>query len=521
MEQTNTFEGLKSLISELTDELSNYYIRDIYISAFIEMQKIDWAHPEKMALHSPFRQVSYIASLAMSIKQSDEVKPLDEQQWEKICEQTNQIYNYYVDVNFPENEEFLEVFNETHFKEGISIPSFLPSFSTGTTLSSEQIIEDVFECYSPYGEQIKSELGLSIEEIISISEFICETLSKRFFNGWAPLLEAWKEFRRQSAKSTNPKDILEKFRKNSSQEVYDNIQNSGIVTRNEIENNFGKEKVDTFLQVFCQNRELGIDRQIIFPTDQLSIGLKPLADVGNNQISLITGNHLLLAVKSCLYSTISKLELAERFHKRRGEVLERKVFSCLRNIFGDDAQYYSSVCETAKDHNEHDLIISIGRSLLIIECKSKSIDKTFRNVEKGFKRIEQGFKKSIQEGYNQCRNLERLLLSQDQTPLYYLGGQLACTFKKNDYDHVEKLVFTYENEGFIATKLSLLLKLDENDTYPLCMNINDLLQISTFKNYIGLTGEMFLKYIFQRKLVHSKVANDDELDILGFFFKEG
>ena len=67
-------------------------------------------------------------------------------------------------------------------------------------------------------------------------------------------------------------------------------------------------------------------------------------------------------------------------------------------------------------------------------------------------------KNYIQEGYDQARNLEKLILSQKETTLYKKGGDVATVIKKDQFDQIEKIVLTYENEGMLATKLNLLLK---------------------------------------------------------------
>lgn len=519
------FDELKKLISNLRSDLSKYRTEEVFGYAFLEMTRIDWANPGKMNLHSPFRQCCYIASLAMSVKQVEKPIPLDEGEWKAICQKTNEIYNYYALMHFPADGDFSKITEEKHKKGKISMPSFLHSFCTGVSASVEQVREDILSLYSPFTKEIETSIGINVQDIIEICVFIEDTLKERITNGPVKAYKCWLEFRRELDKGIDFEIAITNARKCVSDDVASSIMRMGIITFSEIKNKFSQEKATAFINLVSQKRKNNLEIQdtseLIFPTEELSVSLKPLANLDNNEFTLITSNHLIFAIQENLYQCIEHLGILEKYNRKKGDFLEKNSLCLLKNIFGETAQYYTEVYETSKDQNEHDIIILYKRCLIIIECKAKRIRKDFRDIEKSFVRIQHGFKSYIQEGYDQSRKLEKLIISQQETILYKKGGDIALKINRRDFDKIEKIVLTHENEGILATKLSLLLQLDHGDVFPICLNINDLKQLSQYKQHIQLTGEKFITYLSQRKLLHHKIANDDELDIFGFFLNKG
>ncbi|MFP4314242.1 MAG: SEC-C metal-binding domain-containing protein [Alphaproteobacteria bacterium] len=515
------FEGFKKLILELKTDLSQYKIREVFGCAFVEMTRIDWKNPTKMNLHSPFRQCGYIASLALSAKQIDEALPLDKDAWKAICAKANKIYDYYDLMYFPKDGDFSKITKEKHDQGGIAMPSFLLNFCAGVHASVEQVKEDVASLYTPFSKEIEAALGIGVHEIIEICTFIENKLQSRIEGGAMKAMECWQQFRKELDSGIDPGIVESNARKCMDENVARNFLNMGIIKFEEIQAAFSKESATAFMDLLSQERaSTSNSDDIIFPTETLSISQKPLAHLNDGDFALITGNHLILAIQENLYGCLENIGLLEKFNKHKGEFLENKALQLFQGIFENNAQYYPAVCETPGDQNEHDLLIVYERTLLIVECKANRIRKGFRDIEKSFPRIKDDFKSYIQEGYNQARNLKKLVLSQQETTLYKMGGDVAVSLKKDQFDQIEKIVLTYENEGLLATKLSLLLTLDSGDSFPLCLNIQDLRQLSVYKQYIGLTAELFFKYLKQRKLIHEKIANDDELDIFGFFLKK-
>jgi|GEM_PF-4913478 len=516
-----TFEDLKNLISELRNDLSRYDIQDVFGYAFVELSGIDWTKPQEMNLHSPFRQCGYIASLALSVEESDRRLPLDEQAWKAVCDKANVIYNYYALKYFPKDGNFSKMTMEAHDQGGIAMVSFLLNLSTSVQASAEQIREDILSLYTPFSTGIEKELGISVSEIVNICNFVGKTLQSRLDKGPARLVECYQQYREQLESGIDPEIAEANARRCMDESATQNFTEMGIIKFGEIEGAFSTDSANAFANLFAQKRaSTSNPDDIIFPTEDLSVSLKPLAKLGDGNFALITGNHLVLAAQENFYKCLERMGLLERFNRHKGEFLEDKACHLLQGIIGNGAKYYQSVYETPDDQDEHDLLIVYKRALLIVECKAKRIRKGFRDVEESFPRIKDDFKAYIQEGYDQARQLEKLILNQPETKLYSQGGAVALIVKQSQFDQIEKIVVTYENEGILATKLSLLLELDAGDSFPLCLNMHNLRQLSSYKKYIRLTAKRFIEYIKQRKLTHGKIANDDELDIFGFFLKK-
>jgi hypothetical protein len=514
-----TFDELKARIAELQHMLSIFSINEVFGYAFLEMISIDWQNPENMSLHSPYRQTCYIAALAMSVKPAEKLVPLDKAAWKEICEKANGIYRYYGEMYFPKDGDFSKMSDETHHAGGVSMAAFLLNLSTGVHASVENIKDDVLGMFSLYSNEIKQEIGATVEELIDICTFIEKTLHTRLENGPIKAHECWMKYRADIGNGMDVGVAMARAQECMTIGVARSFNDVGMVSVAELEQHFPKDIVKNSLALLSQPRSAE-DADIIFPTEELSVDLKPLADVGDGKFALMTGNHLILAIYENLYNCIEQLGMMEKFNKHKGKYLEEKTLEMLKLFFGSDAQYLQEVCETPDDQNEHDIIVIYGHTLLIVECKAKRIRKSFRDISKAYPRIKDDFKSYIQEGYEQARRLENIINANAETVLYKKGGEVALKLKRSRFKQIEKIVITYENEGMLATKLSLMLQREEGDRFPLCMNIQDLRQISTFKGYVKLHRAKFMRYLSGRSEVHDKIATDDELEIVGYFLEK-
>ena len=82
---------------------------------------------------------------------------------------------------------------------------------------------------------------------------------------------------------------------------------------------------------------------------------------------------------------------------------------------------------------------------------------------------------------------------------------------------IECICVTKENEGMLATNLSLLLKKGADEEYPYCISLYDLRQLAEYRDKFGITAELFAEYVAQRKHTQGKGFSDDELDFWGYF----
>ena len=221
---------------------------------------------------------------------------------------------------------------------------------------------------------------------------------------------------------------------------------------------------------------------------------------------------------------IQNRKIKADLQRYRGDYLEATTLQQLEAIFEDLGTIYTSVYEKASSEYEHDIIVLYQKTLLIVECKAKLIVDYFSGLSKnGYPKLKQQFNKSIQAGYEQCMCLKKLILSQEQTKLYDQQGNVIVTINRDDFTFIECICITLENEGALATSLNILLKKDEGEDYPYCVNLRDLTQLATYKDdeTIQLTPRKFVHFLKERKHLHGKVFSNDELDYWGCFLAEG
>ncbi len=515
------YESLEKEISYLRKMLSSFSIEELCHYSLLEMSRTDPFDSRKSNLHAPFKQVNYIISLALSIAEDDETLPLDEKEWMDICQKANNIYHYYGFMYFQTNDSFsLIEKNDTHKKMEIALAAFILDLSVGVCLSAEQIKEDIFSIYAPFSKDIESKIGISVVKTLSICDFIASTLQRKCDNALS-VLRSWMKYKEDISSGLSNEETNDNVMKVLTPESMSDAMSVGLVSYDEIIEKFPIDG-DTFINLFSQERSSQKEnREIILPTEELSISLRPIIQIDDKNFTLITGNHLFLSVQERLYRCIADLKFTERYNARKSAYLEERTLNCFKMIFGNGAKYYVNFYEKKDKHNEHDLIIVYKRTLLIIECKAKKIRKNFRDVEKSVTRIKDDFKKYIQEGYDQALNLEKLILSQRETRLYGMREEDDIILQRDKIECIEKIIVTYDNEGSLATDLSFLLKTVEDNSFPLCICVRSLRQLSEYGQSLGLTPERFLDYLSQRKLIHGKIVNYDELDILGFFLEKG
>jgi hypothetical protein len=188
-----------------------------------------------------------------------------------------------------------------------------------------------------------------------------------------------------------------------------------------------------------------------------------------------------------------------------------------QSIFAGEATYFEQLYETGDAHGEHDILILYKDILFIVECKAKRIRKNFRDVDRAIERITSDFKGYIQEACDQANKLKRLILSQDETPLFDSRGNEVLRIDKSQLRHIECICVTKENEGMLATNLSLLLKKEADEEYSYCISLYDLRQLSEYAEKFGITAGLFAEYVGQRKHIQGKAFSDDELDFWGYF----
>jgi hypothetical protein len=293
-------------------------------------------------------------------------------------------------------------------------------------------------------------------------------------------------FRQRCDEGVDFDEAVAEARRNLEPHAFSQFNFVGQVKLSELQAAFPSGKIDSFLTFLSQERA-SAQADFSFPTEQQLIEQRPLVLVRPDTYHLLTGNILYSSILRGLDSVLAgERALEDRINRHKGKVLENYALTLLKNIFGEETSYFEQVYETDDAHDEHDILISHKDVLFVVECKAKRIRKNFRDVDGAIERITSDFKGYIQEGFGQANKLRKLISSQEKTPLFDSLGNEVVRIKRSELRRIECVCVTKENEGMLATNLSLLLNKEPDEEYPYCINIRT--TYGSFPNIAGSLG---------------------------------
>lgn len=401
-----------------------------------------------------------------------------------------------------------------------------------------QIKEEIKTLYAPFDKNFENITGLNLEKILDICDksiLISKTKIEEVFNVMLPAIAIHQEFVKQLDVAININDALiakeDAFHKMSKlqkeREAFYKCSQEGFrIFKSELLAYFTEDEINSFKTHFVQVRaEICQDIPLEDINEFISATLKPLIQVDENSFYVSIANSLYRSLRYHLELLLTKdQKLKDRFQKNKGKHLEDAAIKNFKAIFGDLGTIYPSVYESDDSQNEHDIVIVYQKTLFIIECKATLISDYFSGHSNNrYQKLKQQFKRSIQSGYDQAMCLKKLILSQIETPLYNQKGKILTTVKRSDFDSIECICVTKENEGALATSLNLLLEKDDLEDFPYSINLADLTQLAELQDdkEVQLTPRKFVRFLEARKHLHGKVFSVDELDYWGCYLTEG
>lgn len=477
-----------------------------------------------ISLSSPYKQYMYLAGLITSTN-SEEYISLEEKDFKKAKQLLEEITNLYALTFFPSEEEIKnDSLNDKWYEaRKVSMPVFLDYFNTTVLNYEEQQEKRIRRWFTPYNDYFKKKYMFSVDELLDIYNYIVSNLrgSLEKINSLRDKMESDRQkFVCNVEKGMSISEASELVNKDNIIELRNYTSNINKIFIQELEDKFGKNIIESFLNIFSIKRE---KRDFKYYTEENPFELSPLLRKNNEYIFCPVYKQLLNSIANFLYTELEKSDKQSKFYKNRDKESEKEAEELLKNIFGDDGRYFSSVFETNDSHNEHDLFMTYKDIIIIGEVKASKVKEPFRNPDKAYTRIKRDFKsdKGIQKAYNQGLNLKNLILSQDKTTLYDKQGNIIVEINRDDYKKIYIFCITSENYGILATQLSLLLEKPDNENYPWACNLYDLENICNAFAFKKWSADKFLQYIDERTELHENLFSTDELEICGYYLHEG
>ena len=475
-------------------------------------------------LHSPARQQAFLLGLLLATEEPVNPVPLSKAKWERCIHLLNEAFETYAGLFMPEHPGHQS--DEWWRTREVAGPVFLHHFSTGLIASVEQICDRIRAYCVPFDAELVRATGLSASDALAIMNFIIDEL-KQSLDVMAQLGLKQDEERKRffstgDYRRRDDPDFPEFYRTHYPI-LYNfqlNLMRVGLVARAKIEAAFPAQAA-AFWEFYAVKRGQGPALQ--YPTEESIFDTKPLLLLNEADVSIPSTNSLFESVLRSCEKALAESPVRRQFFKRRDKVLEQEGEKQFRRLAGPLAQLVSSVFENPKAHYEHDLLVIVGSTVLVVEAKASPPVEPSRMPERAFERLRQSFRKDtgIQKGFEQAARLQRRLAAGELVPLYSRTGELIVTLDPQQHTECFCICLTRDNFGHLATDLSLLLEKAPTEPYPWAVNILDLEALANAWDYLGWDFPKLCDYLRQRQQVQGRMVGSDELEFAGAFIRHG
>jgi hypothetical protein len=460
---------------------------------------------------------------------SEPVRPVefDKRQLKRASKLLKSIFNAYFWMYFPSHDELHLLQTDWGKKTEVVMPTFLHYFNMGMLASVEQMIARTIRYLSPFDDTIRDTIGVTVSDALRVAQWISCDLQQLMDE--LPSVKAQEEVLRKALlnRALNEQWTDEQIRAAARQEPYYScgvrfrylLSRFNTVLRDDLQAEFGEEIAEGYWNAYVIQR--GSIDAFTYMTEDNPAEQRPLYSVGDGIAMCASANSLFYAILIKGERVLMESTAKDSFTKRRDREFEEEVETCFRKLFGNDADYWPGLYETPLQQYEHDLVIKVGRTLLVIEAKASPPVEPFRDPDKAFTRIERAFKsdRGIQKGFDQALRVEQELRAGNHVPLYDSKGDLAVELMPSQIDEIFCICVTRDDFGPLAIDLSLLLKKGKDDPYPWAVNITDLENLFVAWDHLELGIQRFFDYLRSRIQLHGKIIPNDELEIAGYYIQ--
>jgi len=403
--------------------------------------------------------------------------------------------------------------------------AFKDYFQNGILNYREQELNKVIRLFYPYRDKIRERLGIDFKSLIEICQYSEEYYRKKSIQSKSFAFEnEFAKFTRNSFNGTIPQnEFLTEF-----SDLPDNIQNDFLdfyerphscllFKKKDYYELFDKNEVDIFCELFSLS--LNDNYDILFYSQSNPLDTKPIIKISDTEYLNVYQKQLPTALYNLLYATLSTTDKEkEQLNLRRGKViLESHTREIFEKFFRKSkhlkvfSNYYVN-----GNPEEKDLLIIANGNAFVIECKSSRYREPRRDLNQAFQRIKSDFNDCIQKGYEQCYQVEQLILNCPKISIQSNNSvqELETSYIKDIFS----IVVTSERFATIQSDLGLLLKKQSDDIYPWSVSIDDLeIFLKTLKLEFNNPSKRFAVFLEYRELLNERLFARDELDVCALY----
>lgn len=474
------------------------------------------SHPFFKGLKSPYKQLHYVASLALKINSTGQ-KKISDDDWKVISLQLQKIENFY-NTAIPEN--FQEIDEEILKKTGVSQAVFLGYFFNGTFAFKEQLIERIENTFNKYDSLINQETGFSIKDFIDYLEIITEEFNiKLNFPVEIQNSGDWVKFRDEMKRLNIP---LEEWKMHFTENlniVFETLTQPESILLIDTENlhvSCDKTKLLQFLE-FLSISEIDPNRMIYYG-EKLPLELNPFLKISDTEYLIFYQNEILSAIYDKLYSICSE-KIGTKFYQYRDSQTEVKTLEIFALLFNEKKSklFFNYSID---GHSEQDILIIHESTVFIIEVKAATFREPMYEPIKAFDKIKSDFKRNIQEAYNQCLRVEDAFELNNSVNIFDKKGKLIDTIITSNIDSTYSIIVTQDRFGLIQSDLSHLLQIEDDLPFPWSINIDDLEIFLLMLKKKKKPQNKLVRFLSNRELLHGRLHAMDEIDVCCWFLRD-
>lgn len=512
---------LKQLLAEAsTENIVGHCVKDNILAAnFLK---------SKHGLHSPERQQAFLLSVLLASPPPADGRPLTENQWKELYACLEEAFAAYLELFWPSPEELRDQSDEWHAIRSVAMPAFIHYFNTGLLATAEQVRSRITRYVAPFDDWFEGQAGLSVSKALIIADWLHTCFSdaseelKKYNDEVTDLqAEAAKLAKDRGLPDTEVVRIAveELGGRPSLEGLHRAMTSFAAVSPQQLVGRFVDSGAE-YLREFVGVR--GNLPDIDYPTESYSWDALALVRTAEERLLIPSVNGLYTSILEWAERLLKGSDIRDDYFRHRDKVLEEEVVRIFRRLL-PEADYYQNLCETTDGQYEHDLIILVEETVILIEAKAAPPIEPFRDPERAFTRLRHGFRNSsgIQHGFEQAARIRRRLENGEVVELFDLVGGRRITLDPSVLTEPLCVCVTRDNFGPLATDLALLLERQPEEAYPWVVNVFDLDAIAEAWEYLGWGSGDLLSFLEWRLKCHGKVFGTDELEYIGYHIRHG
>ena len=453
-------------------------------------------------------------------------RELKSRDWVEIVELLEQVYSCYAFMYFPSSKKEAE--NARQRDGRLAMPAFIDYFFTANLSYTDQVSERIERWFKPFDSEVRREFGLGALQLLEITK-LAQIQIQATLDVVADAAEN-EQVQRHAfldlAKSRrwDLKQMREQARdhpcRGASRDLFQAMNDLWVLDPKALCGKFSEQEVEAFVGFFEGRR--GRVGDYFYPTDRNPAANYPFLVAEDERIYVPAAGQLLDSLLNRLLAWAESEEgLRTRFHVHRDMEVERSVVRAFEGFVPADAEMWPGACEEASGQLEHDLVVLVDETVLIVEVKASPPKEPFRDAEKAYRRLKRAFRsdKGIQGAFQQANRLRRRLVAGERVELFDGRGEKLCEIHQPR--EVFNICVTADRHGIVATDLSQLLSKDRDDPFPWAVGLSDLQVILQILQYRQLGWAGLADYLRQRAPLHGLVVGTDEMEFFGWFLKNG